>query len=150
MIGQPRHGVQPSKRQIQSILSDGDSIDRLAKDSVAVYILLTVAMDYAEDIKIITARHGMFLGFLKHEYTVLDKAMRNFDSAFREMIPKEYVDGFLEGYDKSGSDITDYIETHKDAFTGLVVAIEDLAESYVSKNVENDHKDLDNTLSRLK
>lgn len=149
-INHPRHGVQPSKKQIQSMLADGDCIQRVAKDSVAVYILLTVAMDYAEDIKLRAAKHGLFVGFMKHEYNVLDKAMRNYDNAFRDTIPNDQIKGFLEGYEKSGNQLTDYIEDNPDVFARLFQDVKELAENYVSKNVENDDNELNNVLDKLK
>lgn len=149
-LNHPRHGVQPSKKQIQSMLADGDCIQRIAKDSVAVYILLTVAMDYAEDIKLRAAKHGLFVGFMKHEYNVLDKAMRSYDNAFRDTIPEEYVKDFLDGYDKSGSQLNRYIDNNTDVFARLFADVKGLVENYVSRNVENDNTDLNETLKKLK
>lgn len=149
-LNHPRHGVQPSKKQIQSMLADGDCIQRIAKDSVAVYILLTVAMDYAEDIKLRAAKHGLFVGFMKHEYTALDKAMRNYEIAFRDTVPIEHAKEFFDGYDKSGSQLEGYIEDNKDVFARLFSDVKELAENYVAKNVENDDKELNKTLDKLK
>lgn len=150
MIDMPRHGVQPSKRQIQALLKDGDSIDRIAQCSVAVYILMTVAMDYADDIKDIAARHGLFVGFMKHEYTALDKAMRRYETAFRDTVARDYENEFFGGYDKGSEMIEGYIEDNKDVFMRLVADIRELSDRYVTRNVVNDNEEIEKVIDKLK
>lgn len=143
--------AEPKKADILRFLNSGDDIQRVAKADVAMFICASIAMQYADEIADITKKYNMYMGVAKHSYNKLDKAMREFDSAFRIVVNKENGMDLLDGYDKLSTSVTNFIEENREEFAFMYRHIHKLIEDYVSVNVkQQESKESMDEIKRMK
>ena len=122
----------PKKRDVLNFFNDKDDPDLVAKDAVAMYIHLSLAMLYADEINSTLIKYHIIMGFVKGEYKKLDKAMRDYDHAFRELIIDE--PRMLEGYDDVHQALLKYTDDNAETFASLFQNIHGAVDKYIGEN----------------
>lgn len=143
------YGVQPKKKDLLNFVRNNDDLQRVAKDDVAMYIHLTLAMLYADDINEVCKKYNLVMGAVKHQYKKLDKALKEYDQVFREVVEEGEKWNFLDGYLKIQDPVSEFVDDNADLFAHLFKEIHQLVDDYVNKNVENSTKDIEERIDEL-
>ncbi|MBQ4010790.1 MAG: hypothetical protein II604_08805 [Bacteroidales bacterium] len=142
-------GQMPKKRDLLRFVRNDNDLQRVAKDDVAMYIFLTLAQMYADDINEVCQKYNLSMGLLKHQYKKLDKAMKEYDQEFRIVIQAGEEWNFLDGYLSIQDPVTTFVDEYGEDFAKLFKGLHELVANYVENNVENDTKDIEERVEEL-
>jgi hypothetical protein len=139
--------IKPRKKDLLRLAQNKDDLQKCARDAVAMYIHLTLAQLHADYINETTLRYNLCMGFVKHQYKVLDKAMRDYDREFRTIVQDgmEFLGGYCDIQDKVEA-ITD---EKQELFASLFEEIHQLVDDYVRKNYKNEENDLEDEIKSM-
>ena len=142
-------GQMPKKRDLLRFVRNDNDLQRVAKDDVAMYIFLTLAQMYADDINEVCQKYNLNMGLLKHQYKKLDKAMKEYDKEFRVVIQAGEEWNFLDGYLSIQDPVSEFVDDNENLFANLFKELHQLVDDYVQKNVENSRDDVEERIDEL-